>query len=139
MTIPPMLTPSFWFTVMPPPFLLLVDRILLGVSLLMLISGVVTAYWRGHQTTLDKLVQQAWYSAQASLLYGGILGLLLYGFAYERVPYLSMRIWWLALLVWIGWRGWILYQLIYIDFPAARRESTQREQFTKWLPKRKTR
>lgn len=137
MTIPSIFTVSFWFAVFPPPFLTWVDRTLLMLSVLACISGVVLIYLTRRLHAQKKLEQQVWNLTQMTLLWSGVIGLLLYTFTYERIPYLSMRVWWLALVAWTLWRCLTIWRLVYIKLPHARKEAAQREQYTKWLPKKR--
>lgn len=137
MEIHPILTVSFWFAALPPPFLLWVDRGLLVLSALAFMSGIVLTCLTRRRHAQEKLEQRARDLTQMTLLWSGMVGLLLYAFAYERTPYLSMRVWWIALAAWTLWRCLTIWRLMYVKIPHARHKAAQREQFTKWLPKKR--
>lgn len=136
MTLPPTLTPWYWFNPNPPPFMLVYDRALLVVMSLLTLAGIVVFIYclRGN---MDRLMRKAMEKAGNLLFLTGLFGLLLYAFTYERVLYLSMRILWLPLAIWFVWEAWKLYKLIYVKIPEIRKIQADREQFEKWLPKKK--
>lgn len=136
MTLPPLFTLSFWFNPIPPPFVPLIDRLLLVILGACILLGVY-AYIVRARGQLDKLMRQAFGRAGTLLLIVGFVGLLLYAFAYERVPYLSMRLWWILLIALVGWDAWRLYRFVCVKIPQIRAKQATREQFEKWLPKQK--
>lgn len=136
MTIPSLLTPSFWFNPLPPPFVPLIDRFLLVTLGAFLLVGAC-AYVIRVRGNMDTLTRQALHRASKLLLTAGFVGLLLYALAYERVIYLSMRLWWIFLFAWIGWDAWRLYQFVFVKIPQIHMAQAEREKFEKWLPKKK--
>jgi len=65
----------------------------------------------------------------------GILGLLFLFFAYEEVPLLRMRFWFLFLFVMFA--AWVVRIALYIvrDYPVLRDERLERQRLRKYLPK----
>ncbi len=67
----------------------------------------------------------------------GILGLLCLLFAYEQVPILNMRLWFLLTFilfaVGVGWAAGYLAK----EYPALLREDAERKRIGKYLPKKK--
>lgn len=136
MTIPPLLTPTFWFSTTPPPFLPVVDKLILVVMAACVLVGAI-AFLIRLQSGRDKLMKQALGRAGTVLVTTGLIGLLLYAFSYERVIYLSMRIWWLPLIAWFLWEAWKMYRFVFVKIPEIQKLQAERDQFEKWLPKKK--
>lgn len=136
MTLPPLLTLSFWFNPNPPPFLPVYNIVVIAVIAACLVSGIV-AYALPRLKTMDKLDRQIAQRLGFLWIAFGLVALLLYGIAYERVMYLSMRIFWVPLIVWAGWQKWKIYQFIFQTVPAVRKAREEKEQYEKWLPKKK--
>lgn len=67
----------------------------------------------------------------------GVLGLLFLFFTYEQIPLLGMRLWFLLIFAYFGYRlGKIAWYLVR-EYPAERREDEERERIEKYLTKRK--
>ncbi len=136
MTLPPVLTLSFWFAPTPPPFIPFFDHAVLVVSAAFLIVGIL-AYFLRTRGRIDRLTKDAVASAANTLLVTGIIGLILYALAFERVAFLSMRVLWIPLAAWLVWRAWTHWKTVMVDIPAIRKIAAERQQFEKWLPKPK--
>lgn len=134
MTIPSPLLPSFWFNPTPPPFLPLIDHILLALFGVMLVAGIaarVLAMKKGWEKMTRRLLDRT----GGRLMTLGVFGFLLYALNFERVPVLSAR---LGFLVWAGlvvWYAWQTQHFIRVEVPAAQKRREEREQTEKWLPK----
>lgn len=111
-------------------------RVLLVVFTAILVVGIVGKIY-SIKTKLEKWNRRAIDKASTMLLTMGVLGLLLFVFAYEQIPVLSMRfgfiIWLIILGIWI----YFLYKFIYIEIPKQRKLKEAREHTDKWLPKPK--
>ena len=136
MTLPPVATLSFWFNPVPPPFLPFFDRAILVICFTFVIVGIL-AYVMRARSKMDIPTQDAVASAANTLLITGFVGLILYGIAFERVMYLSMRIFWIPLIAWFVWRVVIHWKTVTREIPKIQKALAEREQFEKWLPKRK--
>lgn len=67
----------------------------------------------------------------------GIIGLVLFFFSYERIPFLGMRVWF---IVWgLGLVAWIITSVIYAckTVPCLRRQAAAKEEQMKYFPKGK--
>ena len=64
----------------------------------------------------------------------GVVGLMILFFAYEQAPILSMRLWFLALMVYLLVRLALLIVYIIRDYPQRKAEIAERERFNKYLP-----
>jgi amino acid transporter len=136
MTLPPLLTLGYWFTPTPPPFLHLVDTALLVTFSVFILVGIAAQVLRSRMG-MDKLMRRAVGRTGGALISTGLVGLILYSFSYERVPFLSMRILFLAWAVWFVWTAVRLYRHVMTEIPTVRAEQAARNQFNKWLPKKK--
>ncbi|MBU2566832.1 hypothetical protein KKG46_04730 [Patescibacteria group bacterium] len=129
-------TLSYWFALQPQFFTSFIGTALLVVFVAMVVVGVV-GYVFSIKRKTDKYIRRAIERASGMLLTHGLFGLLLYFFAFEHIPILSMRIWfvlWLAtLFIW----GWFIYKYVKFEIPAKRAMKEQREKMNKWLPKSK--
>ncbi|MBP9869053.1 hypothetical protein KBC59_00635 [Patescibacteria group bacterium] len=136
MTLPPPLTLPFWFNPAPPPFLPLVDRLLLVLFVGFVVIGVL-AHLARLRGGLEKMTRRAISRAGTLLITMGLFGLLLWAFLYERVSYLSMRFWY---LVWLGiliWWVYSIYKFVFIEIPQKQDQQKERDAINKWLPKSK--
>lgn len=136
MTLPPLLTLSFWFDPNPPPFIPVADKAILAILFVAVAAGIVLSFML-RKKFLDKLNRQINGRIVRLLFTFGFVGLLLYGLAYERVAYLSMRIWWVPFGAWIIWDAWRMWRFTFVKVPQIRKMQDEKAQFEKWLPKRK--
>jgi hypothetical protein len=133
----PLLTLSFWFGTLPPPFMPKIGMFLLSLPITMVFVGALALLFTLRAGT-DKLVRRAVARAGRALLNWGIVGLLLFLFSFERVPFLSMRFFWLLWAVWIGVQTYKMWRYASVDLPAVKQERAERDQYEKWLPKKKS-
>lgn len=131
-----LLSPSFWFSPTPPSLLPMIQLVFLVAFTSMVVLGVVALVLR-FRLGLEKLTRHALERAGTCLLTCGLLGLFLVGMAYERIPYLSMRV--LFIVLGIFFAAWIykLYTFAWVEIPRIKAQHQQQEQYNKWLPKRK--
>jgi|WetSurMetagenome_2_1015567.scaffolds.fasta_scaffold534768_2 hypothetical protein len=132
----PLLTLKYWFALNPTPFLPWADRALLVLFGAFTVFGIIT--WIVEiKGGWNKSVKRALDRAASLLIWSGIVGLLLWSFSYERVPILSMRVFYLPWVAWIGYGAWSIWHYLWVEVPA--KEELHREQIerNKWLPKSK--
>lgn len=134
MNIPPLLRLAYWFDLNPAPFMPWVERFLPIAFILLLFVGILLRMvaWRRD---FEKLTRRALRKAASMLMVLGVVGLLLFVFAYERVYVLSMRF---GYLIWFGllaWYVWRLMKYVRVEIPAIERRQAEREKLNKWLPK----
>ncbi len=134
--IRPLFHLRFWFDLRGTPFSPWVDQLLLAFMLCLLVAAL--AAWRvQRQAGLDKYTRRAWRKVFSLCLGGGLSGLILYLFTWQRVPIFSMRIFdllWLVIMVIVG-RGIVRYA--FQEVPAIRTKQAERAAYQKWLPKSK--
>jgi Ca2+/Na+ antiporter len=102
----------------------------------MVVIGIVALLAR-LRTGLEKTVRRALMRAASMFITMGLFGLFLWGVLYERVPYLSMRAWYLLWLFLLGFWIYRIYHFVFVEVPARQKVSEEREAINKWLPKSK--
>ncbi len=129
-------TLNFWFNLYPPALTPMAVRVLLIVFTAILVVGIVGKIY-SIKTKLEKWTRRAMDKVSTMLLTMGVLGLLLFLFAYEQIPVLSMRLGYIIWLIILGIWIYFLYKFIYIEIPKQRKLKEAREHTDKWLPKPK--
>jgi len=136
MTLPSLLTPGYWFAPLPTPLMPPAHWALLVCFALLSASGIVLLVVL-RRVSWDKLKRRIFGRVATALVTMGLVGLLLRGLDYEKVYLLSMRAFY---LVWaacaLAW-AWSIYRYATKTVPAIRAKQSEREQFEKWLPKKK--
>ena len=135
MTLPPPLRPSYWIDLNPPPFLPVVEKILLSLFVILCVAGIV-GYILNWRLEWKKMVKRALAQVSSRLLILGIVGLFLYSFSYERIPVLSLRAGFLCWLALAGWYAWRTYRYVALDMPALEERQRLQQEKNKWLPKK---
>lgn len=136
MTLPPVFTFDFWFSTNPLPFSLWAERIILVLTVALTVLAIIGLVFavRGGWGKRERRVLQ---DSSWNLLWIGLVGLLLYGFSYERIPVLSMRAFWVAWLAWLVWAVWSSWKKMMVDLPLEQQRNDERERLAKWMPKKK--
>ncbi len=136
MTLPPLLTIQYWFTLSPKPFLPWVEWILLiGFSILIVLG--IAAHVVRAKSSWDKLRRRIWGKAGSALITLGLCGLLLYGFYYENISFLDLRAFYLLWLAGSAVWAWDIYRYAKVTVPAIYKKQQERAGYEKWLPKKK--
>lgn len=132
----PLITASFWFARDPAPLLTINARLLFGVFALLFVLGVVVRVVARRRKE-DRLVTETFRRIGQLGVTMGLLGLLLFFFAYQEIPFLGMRVWFLlwgiGLLVWVGMVVRYATKIV----PAERRRLSERTERNKYLPRAK--
>jgi hypothetical protein len=133
-----LLNPWFWFNPNPPPLMPAIQMFFLVLFVAMTVMGVA-AYVVRFRPGLEKPTRRALERAGNGLLACGLSGLALVGVTYERVGYLSMRLWFLVLFIGLGFWAYRLYTFVWVEIPRMKAARQQQDEYNKWLPKRKNR
>lgn len=132
----PLITANFWFARDPAPLLAVNVRLLFGVFALLFVLGVVVRVVARRRKE-DRLVTETFRRIGQLGVTMGLLGLLLFFFAYQEIPFLGMRVWFLlwgvGLFVWIGTVVRYATKIV----PAERRRLSARSERSKYLPRAK--
>ncbi|MDD5749715.1 MAG: hypothetical protein PHO91_02925 [Patescibacteria group bacterium] len=109
----------------------------LRIALLLLFGGALAVAIYGHKVKVQGPLKKFW---QKMLVWGwtsSLIGFLLLTFRESRALYLSARFW---LLLWVlVVLAWLVMNLIYLKkkVPAKEELIKQKEEFDRWLPKKK--
>lgn len=126
---------SFWFNWQTEPFTSLAGYFLLALTLLCLAASV--GIWVYRQNLRDKLLRKVAIRGFAMCLSAGLTGLLLYGFAWQRIPVLGMRVFWMIWALAHGVWAYAIWSTAHRAIPAQQKTLAQRAAYEKWLPKPK--
>ncbi len=137
--IRPLFRLGFWFDVRGTPFTPWADQLILALMLCLLLAAGATLWVRreARQAGMDKHTRRIWQRLFRLLLAGGLSGLVLYVFTWQRIPVFSMRIFY---LVWLGgmiFGAYVLVRYALEEVPAIRARQAERIAHEKWLPKSK--
>ncbi len=126
---------SFWVNPRTLPFSPWVDHLILFCVVLLLITPLGIA-WQRRQIK-EKIIKRVLSRVSAVCLCAGLIGLVLYGITWQRIPVLGVRIlwpiWFFAHAAW----GLTIYLRARQEIPAVRRAAAERQAYEKWLPKAK--
>lgn len=130
-----LLSLSYWFNVRPIPFVPGLDKALIigfGILFLLGIGGFLLLLKHGWSKPAKKIISRF----ANTLTWIGLIGALLWFFNYEQIVILSMRAFFLPLIVWFGFDVYWLYKYLRIEIPQQEQLMREREQRFKWLPRR---
>ncbi len=131
-----LLTLNLWFGLYPPPMQKSILYFFLVVFALFLLAGIAGKVY-SLKSKIEKLYRRAFSKSGDMLITMGLSGLILWIFAYEQIPVLSMRffyvVWFVCLMAWM----YFLYKYIFVEIPKLLQAKKEREQENKWLPKPK--
>lgn len=127
---------DYWFMMQPLMFVGWASVVLLVLFTAMTVLGIAGIVY-GMKANLDKFLRRAVERSGSLLVTMGLVGLMLYFFAYERVPMLSMRIWYIMWLAILGFWAWGIWRYVRVEIPAKREMKAERDRLNKWLPKAK--
>ena len=134
MTLPPILTFSFWFSLTPAPFVPFMEKGFFIFFLACLLVGIILHWWR-RGGRYEKPMRKALGDVANDFLVTSFFGLLLFWFTEERIMVLGMRMWFLVLLAWMIFRGIANYRRMFIEIPEAMEEKESQRRFFKWMQK----
>lgn len=132
----PLLTLGYWFSPTPPPFIPFVDASLLVIFAACIVVGIVAHVIR-MKSGMDKLSRRAIGRAGTRLISMGFVGLVLYAFSYERVPFLMMRIFFLVWTVVFVVLAYRVYRYAFVEIPKIKESHEERDRLARWLPRKK--
>lgn len=134
--MPSILSLTYWFSLRPIPFVPVIEKALIigfAVIFALGVAGFLLLLKHGWSKTAKHIVQRF----ANTLTWIGLIGALLWSFTYEEIVILSMRAFYLPLIVWICWDFYWLYKYVRIEVPLKEQRILERQQQLKWLPKRK--
>ncbi len=123
------LTLQFWFDQNPAPLIPSMARLLLAIIVVFLIAAVVCYILYRRKGFYRPL----WYKIMNFCAGDAVIGLILYFFSQQMIPFLSMKLWyglWAILMI-----GWAIVIAVYgKKLPAKRKLLDQEKMFKKYLP-----
>lgn len=135
--IEPILKLSYWFNMTAIPFLPAVDKAVLIVLYGLLVAGIACAIYAKLAKKMEKDMKRLLRRYASAATTAGVFGLLLYSFTWQRVPFLSMRfffvIWFAVFAYWF----WIIIRFQMKELPVRRKMREEQAAREKWLPKKK--
>lgn len=133
----PLLTLQFWFNRRPPalePFFEQFFFYFFGA--LVVLALIITVVVKKKKKE-DPLIARGFQKISSWCLTMGIFGLMIFFFAFERLPVLSMRIWFLVwLIAAIVWAAFIAKFFIK-KIPAEKKKIKEQDNLAKYLPDKK--
>lgn len=133
----PLLKPSFWFNPMAVPFMPWLERALPIVLAFLALAGVVVMVYAKFGKGIEKSVRTLWREVGTILIMAGLSGGILFFFHWQRVPYLTMRVYWLIWVIGFGYWKYLIWKRHFKQLPAERAKAAERAAYEKWLPKPK--
>lgn len=130
------ISPRFWFSLNPGPMSYKFQLALTWLFGLALILAIIFRILIIVQKK-DLLIIKFWRKLFRLFLVMGLIGFVLLFFFYEGVPILGARFWF---LLWIlAFIVWLVFALIFliVKVPRIKKETEEKKQFEKYLPKSK--
>lgn len=125
------LTWKLWFGMYPGPLTAPFNYVLVGIIIaFILLAAVATIQYRKYKKTLYRKI---WNSLYGFAVTGVIIGALLWFFSAQRVPFFSMRIWFVAWAVLHVVWAWYIYKR-YKQVPEVREELAKKREFKRYIP-----
>ena len=134
MTLPPVLTFSYWFDLTPPPIAPLFQYILLGIFALCFVGATVLRLI-SMRAGLEKMTRRVLASASNRLIVLFVFGAFLFMLTYEGIYVLSMRFGYILWALLLAWYAWQTYKTVKVEMPAMQQRREERAALNKWLPK----
>ncbi|MBU0531164.1 MAG: hypothetical protein ABIG32_02165 [Candidatus Uhrbacteria bacterium] len=129
----PLFRASFWFARIPAPLSPFFVKALFAFFGIILILGAVVRIVASNRKH-DRLVKSIFDRVGSCLVSMGFLGVLLYFFSYQRIPFLGMRFWFLVWgVIFVAWLGWIVYYALKV-VPKQRECLLNRLEQMKYMP-----
>lgn len=126
-----LLTLKMWFNMQPG---VLTRGATIGITTLLLVLFVATVIFFLIKNKRRNLYNRIWQKLYFFSLSNLIIGLILYFFAFELLPFLSMRFWF---LLWgVGMLVWLVFiAKIFKEIPKIKEQRLKEEEFKKYIPK----
>ena len=127
---------QYIFTVNPAPLQPLQRGIAIAVFGLLIIIAIIAVIW-SHKKQIDRVTKKVTLKSSTFAFTLGLIGWVLFFLRQARVYFFSRRFFFLFWL--IATIIWLVYLLKYIfkKAPAQRQTLTERQEFEKYLPKKK--
>jgi hypothetical protein len=124
-----LLTAQFWFNQFPSPLIPSTAKFLLGIIIFFLLVSIISLLLKNRKGFYRPL----WGKVLNFFISNAIIGVLLYFFSQQMIPFLSARFWF---ALWaIGIIIWAVFIIIYTKkLFAKKKQFAQEKEFKKYLP-----
>ncbi|HTX87091.1 MAG TPA: hypothetical protein VMC41_03425 [Candidatus Nanoarchaeia archaeon] len=124
-----LLTVQFWFNQSPGPLINSSRYILLGSIGFFILAALIAFFLKKRRD----FYQPFWGKLMISFIANAIIGVLLYFFSQQMIPFLSARLWF---LLWgIGFAAWMILIIAYVkQLPAKRKKFLAEREYQKYIP-----
>lgn len=129
-------TLSFWFNLHAVPFVPVMERVLIVIFSVLVVSGIACAY-AARMKHAGKEWKRALGRLSSHLVWTGLIGMLLWFFNERWVPILSMRFFFVIWAAWFLWGWYPVYRYLWVEVPEQMKMQQERVEREKWLPKKK--
>ncbi len=133
----PLFKPSFWFNMQYLPFMPWLEQALPIVMAALVAIGIGLLVFGRFGKGLEKERRMMFRQLGTKELMAGLVGLLLFFFHWQRVPFLTMRVLWLIWAIGFGYWAYVIWKEHFKVGPAERAKAAERAAYEKWLPKPK--
>ena len=133
----PLFSLRYWFDSTPIPFLPIIDKIILFVLFGFIIGGIGCLVYRKMAKGLEKYLKKLLRRYANLLITMGAVGLMLYAFTWQRVPFLSMRFFFLLWAILLAYWFWIILRFQLKELPIQKKKRHEQMERDRWLPKKK--
>ena len=124
-------TIKMWFSIYTGSLTPLFRNILI-VVIVLFIAGIIFVWYKNKNNT-DKLYYRLWQSLFNFNVTGLIIGLFLFFFTYQTIPFLSARFWFIVWFLIHAFWGYIIYRRLK-KLPEIRKELEAKREFNKYIP-----
>lgn len=135
--IGPLFRFSFWFSPQAVPFTAWAAWLILGLSVILILSGIGLLIWIPRTKTLDKEWRRVYHRMSSCAIWAGVVLMILYWLTWLEIPVLSARVLFLAWFAGFGWWAWTIVRHVWKVMPAERARLAEKQAYEKWLPKPK--
>lgn len=126
---------SYWFTIRQESFQPIMTKIVIGVFVMCFILGIIDRIFIARER--DRFRKKLFRQISRVLFLNAFLGFVLVFFTIEEIPFLGMRLWFLILfIVDIAW-VLLIFRNYIKDAPVERQKQQKRQEFEKYLPKKR--
>ena len=136
--IQPLFTLGFWFNLSAMPFTPWASWLIIGLmGALVLLGAVLYVYVKKFGSHIGRERKHVMVDFAILCFWSGVFGFLLYGLNAQSVPVLSMRFFWLLLLLVFALVFFYLAKRWFKTVPLLEKSLAEKEAYEKWLPRPK--
>jgi hypothetical protein len=123
-------TLKFWLSLRPPQILPIYQKVFVGIILLLLVFSIVSYFFGFKKKGLYASFWRSFYSFSLSNFF---IGLFIFFFNYELIPFLSARFWFLLwAIIMLIWLFFIFKSLAKI--PEKKKKIAEENEYKRYIP-----